>query len=103
MFPYLACHRRCHHIKGGVGLWVEDGSLQDVEVLSALIPNQHRVKPLDTALGVGEPSLRSPGTVGVGSGVPGPAERLGPSGSQALEHPDAKEELRMQWWHEGWV
>ena len=60
-------------------------------------------KRWDIALGVGEHSLRSPGTVGVGSGVPGPAERLGPSGSQALEHPDAKEELRMQWWHEGWV
>jgi hypothetical protein len=45
-------------------------------------------KPKDTAPGVGKLSLRHR-TAGAGSGVPQPATRLKPSGSQILGHPGA--------------
>lgn len=43
-------------------------------------------KAYDTSLGVGKDSLRQ-GTAIAGLGVPGPAVRLGPPGSEALGHP----------------
>ena len=51
--------------------------------------------------GVGKYSLKH-GTARAGSGVPRPATRLGPSGSQALGHL-ATEELRMEWGPTGWI
>lgn len=42
----------------------------------------------------GEHSLRPLGTARVSSGIAGPAERLGPSGSQTLGYPDAAGSLR---------
>ena len=55
-------------------------------VLTKLTPCQRwaGVKLWDAAPGMGEHSLRFPGTAGAGSGVPRPAGKLGPTGSQAL-------------------
>ena len=64
-------------------------------------------KPQDPTPGVGECSLRSPWTAGVGSVVPGPAQRPGNVrfsytwASQTLL--DVAEKLRMEWEPVGWT
>lgn len=48
----------------------------------------------DITPGVEERSLRSPETLELAQGVPGPAGKLGPSGSKALGHPGTAGSLR---------
>jgi hypothetical protein len=61
------------------------------------------VKLLGTAPGVGERSLRSLGPVQAGSGVPGPAGRPWPSGSQAVGHTRRHWTLWKSWGNGVWA